>query len=335
MRWLRLVALILSIVLLIGVVLYWQSFTTVIFAINGQQQQIRVRAATVDEAVAAAGLVLDEADTLEPAPDTLLENAGIIKIGKPGQVALRDGDTLTRLYTNETDPIQILRNAGATIQLGDEVLVDGLPLLQYISANQPRTIQIIRAITITIEDNGVPGLIRTTAATVGGAVRTSGLDLYLADTISPALDTPLTENMVIQITRAKPLTLIIDGRELRTRAQGETIGEVLINLGITLTGQDYAIPDESTLFTRGARIRVVRVTEEIEISSQPVPYQTIYQATDNLPAGSLIQAGQDGEQSERLRIRYEDGREVSRVLLDRTQTRAPIDEIIATGTGGN
>lgn len=335
MRWLRFAALLLSVLILIAVVAYWQSFTPVTFIINGQAQQVRVRASSVEEALAAAHVPLDPADTLTPDLQTPLEEAVEIQIIKPGQVALRDGDALTRLYTSATDPLVILREAGVTLDAGDEVLVDGVPLSQYIAtAEPPRTLQILHAVTVTLEDNGAPGQIRTTALTVGGALRSSGITLYLADEVVPALDTPLTDGILIQITRSKPLILTVDGRELRTRAQGATIGEVLFNLGVALAGQDYVIPDENTPFSSGVRLRVVRVTEEIQTATSPLPYETVYRADRSLPLDTeqMIQPGQAGEQTERVRVRYEDGREVSRVVLDRAETLAPQDEIIAYGT---
>src|SRR5262249_42945302 len=84
----------------------------------------------------------------------------------------------------------------------------------------------------------------------------------------------------------------------------------------------------------GMTIRVVRVTEDEEIEQSPLPFKQITQPDPTQPIDTrqVIQQGIPGVQEQRIRIRREDGLEVSRSAPESVILVAPRDEITALGT---
>ena len=66
----------------------------------------------------------------------------------------------------------------------------------------------------------------------------------------------------------------------------------------------------------GDTLQVVRVREETIVVDEEVPYQTIYQPSDelDLDTKAVMSSGVPGIKRQSTRIRYEDGVEVSRVI---------------------
>ena len=82
------------------------------------------------------------------------------------------------------------------------------------------------------------------------------------------------------------------------------------------------------------QIRLVRVAEEVVIEQQPLPFGSQFQAADDLPIDTtaIVQAGEFGLQAQRVRIRLEDGEEVSRLVEDEWVAREPLAQIEGYGT---
>ena len=114
--------------------------------------------------------------------------------------------------------------------------------------------------------------------------------------------------------------------------------EVRTDLGQLLLPEDEEVDvlseDEPTTLCAsdlkpGMRIVVVRVTEKLIAEPQPIPYSRKIIHDEALPAGEsrLIQSGEEGVEEFTYRIIYEDGVEISRTLIKRTTTTAPVEEI--------
>ncbi|HLF00488.1 MAG TPA: G5 domain-containing protein, partial [Anaerolineales bacterium] len=150
-----------------------------------------------------------------------------------------------------------------------------------------------------------------------------------------SLTTPLTPNLTITLQRSLPITVEVDGRALGTRTHRGTVAEVLADAGLTLLGNDYAVPAlNEPPPADGSPIRVVRVVEQIVTETKPLPYETQYQAMpaleiDNTP---IIQAGAYGATATRVRVRYENGIEVARASEESWVAVAPQPRILGYGT---
>jgi resuscitation-promoting factor RpfB len=131
-----------------------------------------------------------------------------------------------------------------------------------------------------------------------------------------------------------PLTIRVDGRVIQTRSHHTNARDVLAEAGIGLVGLDYVRPGPEVRLKPGATVEVVRVTEDFRLEDQPIPYETRWQPTDQLEidARALLQSGVPGIMRQRVRIRYENGIEVSQTPDAQWVAREPVDEIIGYGT---
>jgi resuscitation-promoting factor RpfB len=190
------------------------------------------------------------------------------------------------------------------------------------------------SMTVTIVDGTTETPLSTSVDTVGEALYEAGITLYAADTVTPSIGETLTAGTRITITRAQPVTILVDGQQMETLYSGQTVGDVLAQAGISLTGLDYSLPSETSRVEPGSIIQVMRVTEDIITEDEKLPYETLYQADGarELDTQGVIQAGQEGVRRHTVRVRYENGTEISREYLGSEDVTPVQDHIIAYGT---
>lgn len=187
---------------------------------------------------------------------------------------------------------------------------------------------------ISINQDGELTPFETNARTVGEALWQAGLPIYHADAVNPPLAAPLVPNLQITVTRARRVVIQADGQTLTARTQHSTVGEALGELGVALVGADFSLPSaDQPVLTEGA-IRVVRVREELLTEQTLIPKETIFQAMPDQAIDTVqtLQAGADGIQRRYLRVRYEDGLEVSRAAESEVLAQAATPRVIGYGT---
>jgi uncharacterized protein YabE (DUF348 family) len=94
------------------------------------------------------------------------------------------------------------------------------------------------AAPLVVEVDGHRYEMRTHATAVGAALRHAGLSLYPEDRVSPGLDIPLRPGMVIQVQRARPVTLNADGETRQLRTHTTTVGELLAEAAVQMGPAD-------------------------------------------------------------------------------------------------
>lgn len=198
----------------------------------------------------------------------------------------------------------------------------------------PVRIAIQRAVPITIIDEGLPTTVLSTARSVGEALLEQKVPLYLGDQINPGPETPLTADLRVYIKRSKPVSILVDGREIRTRTLDSTVSDVLQEEGVTLRGKDYTDVSLDTEVTNDMTIRVTRVMEDWIVEAEPIAYQTVWKPDPNLELDQrrVDQPGAEGVKKRRIRITYADGVETARVQEEEWVEVPPTPRIIAYGT---
>ncbi len=337
-RWVKLSILgIILMVVVIAVFLVEEIFAraTITIDVNGSVREVRTDAGTVKEALQDANILIDEADTITPPLQTRLNNNMTITVIKAHQLVLEMGGEVRRVYTHASDPLVILTEQGIQLGPNDVLYVDHRLYLtsQSLSKTPPRYLQVIRAKNYTLIDGDQPLYGQSVAHTVGEVLDENGVILYLADQISPLPNTPLTDGLAIVITRSTPVQISVDGQQLRTRAIGATVHDVLTMLGFPLLGFDYTIPTEDTPFSPDMEIQVVRVIEDFEVEQTPIPFEVVMVSADDLEPDEqrIIQAGVPGVQETRVRVRRENDQIVSRVVQETWTVVDPIPQIVAYG----
>lgn len=107
---------------------------------------------------------------------------------------------------------------------------------------------------VTVRVDGVPVSVRTHAATVQDALVRAGIDLGKLDRVEPSLEAGISSGDVIEILRAKPVILLLDGRPRRVMVTGLTIAEVIDEIQVRRTAIDAVHPGPRTPIRPGMTI---------------------------------------------------------------------------------
>ncbi len=306
--------------------------------VDGLARDLETTADDVRGLLEATGIEIVGNLAVVPALEAPIEAGMTVIVDDQRPVTLTVDGATSVFRTVIENPRDILTAAGVVIDVDDEVLVNGArvdarDLLQYpLPANR---ISVRHALTITLSDgdNELATLV-TTADTVGDALTEAGVVLYLGDVVTPPVETALSGGQAVTIDRALPATVSADGITTETRSQAETVGALLAEVGVQLNGLDYAVPPENARLTAAMNVRVLRVTEKIEIETIDIPYDTLYLASAEmeLDTTAVTTAGQTGRDERRVRVRYEDGIEVQRFDDGVVRAAEPVNEVISYGT---
>lgn len=304
--------------------------------VDGKPIQVTTWALTTGAVLKAAGIPLGAADQLSPALDAWITFKPYITLDRAVPVRITvDGKTYD-LLTTERRPSSFLTQAGITLNPGDALLANGLPVdaAATLPLAQSYTFQVRRPVTVTLNEDGHLHTFQTTAVTLGQALWQNHIQVNPDDALSPGLDTPLTSALSANLHRAIPLVISLQDIEVKTRSSAATVGAALALAGLALQNLDYSQPAEDQPLPADGRIRVLRVREEVLLDQKKLPFETKWAPDPNteLDLRSVVQPGQEGILVTRTRIRYEDGQEVNRQVEGEYQARPPQERILGYGT---
>jgi len=253
----------------------------------------------------------------------------------PTTITILDGEQVYTLETDERIPANLLEEARIALTPPDLLLVNGHPFPPDLALPpETSTLQIRRTVTVALVTPGGEQELVTTANTVGEALHEAGIQLYAADFIVPPVDTPIVETLKITYRPAQELTVTTSTGLLYIRSSAQTVGAALARAGIPLVGLDYSLPAESDALPADGQIRVVRVSESIQLIQKSIPFETETASSPDVELGTqeITQPGENGLAVARTRIRYEDGEEVRRVTEDESMVRPPQMRVVTTGS---
>ncbi len=180
----------------------------------------------------------------------------------PTTITILDGEQMYILETDERIPANLLEEARITFSPSDLLLVNGYPFPPDLALPpETDTLQIRRAVGVTLVTPGGEQGMTTAANTVGEALHQAGIQLYAADFIDPPADTSIVDGMRITYRPAQELTVTTSTGSVQIRSSAQTVGAALAGAGIPLIGLDYSLPAESDALPSDGQIRVVRVSE--------------------------------------------------------------------------
>lgn len=322
----------------LGIVLIVLSLQkSVYLVINGKTEEISTSALTVSGLLKSQDLQLTEGERITPEPGTMLWGGELIILNIANSVEVTADGEVNTLQTAERLPENILLDLGVRVFPKDRVLVDGVAAGNglLLSMGTSHKIQVLRATPITIEfENGIQ-LFISDADTLSEALEKENIEIFEADQLSKPLDTPLQGSAIsVTLIRAEPLLVHLGDETVTVRTTEDTVGAALAQGGIALQGLDFSIPSEHEPIPENSEVQIIRVKEEILLKQDQIQFSSEYQPADDLPLDQLqiMTGGEYGIQAQRLRIVYENDKEVSRELEKEWVIREPGPRIIGYGT---
>lgn len=344
-----------SAAVLLAWTLWAVSAVPVVISVDGVTETVVTHRRTLQPLLRDLGLDLHAADRVSLPLSTPLRRHVAVQIDRawPARI-VADGLDL-RVYSWGETPRALLADAEISLSNYDQVTINGVrlglddPLPLRARTLTPATydrghgweqlmvdplrVRVYRAIPITVDDGNVPFVISTTAQSVGEALREAEITLYLGDKVQPSLGSPVSTGLRVFIERSTPVTLQVDGRLVKTRTRGKSVGDALTEMGIGVSGLDRVTPSLRTELYDNVEISIVRVRQEVEIEEDIVPFETVFEGDPNLliDTQQMVAPGAEGITRRRFRVTYEDGKEAERVLEDQWIAQEPALRRIAYG----
>lgn len=175
--------------------------------------------------------------------------------------------------------------------------------------------------------------LKTSKATVEEILQDAQIVLGPKDEVRPGLTAKLQEGMQIQVLRAIPVTILVDGRKMEEVTPKPTVGELLDQYNIKVSGKDLVEPGIHAKVTSHMKIKVSRVMEKLETRRIIISNQIERRPNDSLPKGQVkvIQAGANGLKERTTKVTYVNGQITKREVIEEKVLQQPINKIVAVG----
>lgn len=327
-----------GLVVTIAVLLFiaFEAHKTVQVRINDETSTVTTFAFTVGGLLGAEAIPLGEEDHVEPEVNHWLREGDIITIEHAVRIRIQDGQDSYSMVSTKRLPANLLNSAGIEMSPGDQLYQNGLPIEpdELLPRAQSISLQVQRAKAVRIQGDEQDRVIQTTAATVGQALWQAGIALYAQDRTEPAHETPLDKPMTVNYMPSKELRIVTQEEVVRIRTTEARVGSALAKAGIALQGLDFSIPKADAVLPAEGRIRLVHVEEQVNLETEPLPFETEFQPVADLELDkqAIVQPGTLGIKARRVRVRTEDGKEVSRQEDAEFIAQEPKSRILGYGT---
>jgi len=188
--------------------------------------------------------------------------------------------------------------------------------------------------TITITIDGQTKTITTLSSNLKNILDNNGIALDRHDKISVNANSKVKDGDNINIKRAVNVTVSVDGKQLNVKSPEDTVKELLVAQKIKVEKLDKLSLDPKTAIKEGLNVKITRVNEKIEKKSEPIRFAKEVRETKEYETGTekVIQNGKTGEKLIATKVVYEDGKEVSRHVVEEKILKQPINQILAVGT---
>jgi uncharacterized protein YabE (DUF348 family) len=324
------------IVLLAAVILSIGFKKDIVIIVDGEAMQIRSGARTVASALNGAGFKPGPDDQVFPDEDNKIVEGDVIELRRARRVWLEIDNQAQWIHTAEISPVGILNAAGVTMEQGDRLWADGVQLKEAMldAGLRPLELRLKRAMNVLLDIGGEDSVIRSAASTIGEALWENGIQIVEGDEVTPPVETPLANQMLVTVLRSRPLQIEVDGNTLDVRVVADTVGDALSRAGVALVGLDYAVPNLNAPIPESGLIQVIRVQEQVLVEQTAIPFSSFYQPASEIEIDNevVLQTGAYGLNASRVRVRLENGAETGRTIEGEWVVREPEPRIIGYGT---
>jgi len=187
---------------------------------------------------------------------------------------------------------------------------------------------------ITLILSGQESTIVTFKDNVGDFLQENQITLATSDRVMPGIDEKLTDNMTIQVFRAVPFSITVDGTTTTGESSAFTVQELLQEKGIAVSELDRVLPEQTTLLAKDMDIRIVRIRQELEEEEIVIPFSTITIPRQDQLAGyqRILVPGTNGLLVNTYLVTFEDGVQVNKQLQNTEEKVTTVNQVIEYGS---
>jgi len=188
--------------------------------------------------------------------------------------------------------------------------------------------------TVVIAHDGQESQVSTLASTVEDVLRKQNIVIEQGDKVIPSLNEKIKDGTRIVIHRAFEIKLVDGTIEQNVLTAENNVKDLIDSLNIQLQEQDKIEPMLEEPIREGDVVKITRVTREVVVETQELPFQTVFKNNNDLEKGKTqkVQDGKKGLKEVTLEILYEDGVEVAKQIVDENIVEGAVNEIVEKGT---
>ena len=192
----------------------------------------------------------------------------------------------------------------------------------------------VNAKQVVISDNNLNLTYMTSEKNVESFLEDNNIVIGEYDRVNVALDETLSDGMVIEIKRAVPVNLNLNGTKTTIYTAENNVRDFLASQDIKLSPQDEINLLLDTLIIKNLDIEIKLYEYEEVILEEEVPYKTTYKNTSTLSKGEtqIETEGKNGLEKVTYKIKYMNGKEVGREKVKSEVVTKPIDKVVLKGT---
>lgn len=199
-------------------------------------------------------------------------------------------------------------------------------------------VNVYRARPVLVVDGVNSKLVQSAHASPHLIAADAGVNTYPEDTYTDEFVTNFVGDGLVgekvTVNRAKPVIVTVDGSTKTLRTQAGTVGGFLKAANIAMGEEDTASLPLDHPIVPGISLTITRVAEVTVTKHEPINFSVKTIKDPNLYVGQsqVTQAGVSGSRDVTYHIRYNDGVEVERDVLNVANQVNPTDQVVHAGT---
>ncbi len=247
-------------------------------------------------------------------------------------VTIHDRGTEKLILTDALTVGDALQEAG--VELDDKDAVE--PAVTEKLVSNEYSVNIYRARAVIIVDGTTMNKVITPYQTAEQIARSAGVTLYPEDaTTLVSTNDIISEGAGLKLTivRATPFNFTLYGKTTESRAQADTVGEMLTEKGIVLGAEDRVNPAASTVLSAGLSVRVWREGKQTITVDEQISFgiEQIQDGDQYVGYRETKTPGTLGARSVTYEVTIQGGEEINRTEIASITTKNPVNQIDIVG----
>lgn len=190
-----------------------------------------------------------------------------------------------------------------------------------------------REVNALVDDKS--STIVTKAHTMEELLEEQGIQYCDKDYLSVQLSTYVSEGLSFELEHAKDFNVTADGGTKQYKSLCETVGDALEDCGVKVGKLDIVKPGRDTVMSENLDIVIKRVEFKEKTIVEKIAFDTRTKEDSSMEEGKtkVLKKGRNGKAKVTYRIKYVDGKAVSKKKISKKVIKKPVDKVVAKGTG--
>lgn len=188
--------------------------------------------------------------------------------------------------------------------------------------------------TVLINDNGLHFKTSTATNAVFELLKEKNIKLGDHDQIIPSPNSKIYPGSYIKIRRAVKMSVQFDGKKKEIYSLEKSIKMALTENDISLGRLDKTEPDANSLPQNNITVTVTRINVEEVTKQEDIDFKTTVKNDSKLGwrEKKVEIAGEKGVREVKYKITYKNGKEISKVMLEKSILKEPVTQVEIQGT---